>query len=316
MSPSSLPTSVSLQPIIQRWERLGAELGTDLYVVRDDLLPFPLAGNKVRKLSAEFAAMDPRVGIVLSNGDTNSNHCRTLAWMASLTGRRAHCVLHATSDSDPLGLDFLAALGATYEVVEPPLIGETLDRRRGEHEASGHPAIVLAGGGHSTLGAVAYRDAGTQVFEQLGSARVYVASGTGATQGGLVAAASVTGNNADVVGVSVARRKSRGKGPVAEAACWAGAVSPIVDFRDDFVAGGYGKWDERITEAVRRGWAFGLPLDPTYTGKAFAALLSDAQKGEMTEKTVFWHTGGLANWVAGAAGGGLSEQKQVWSRAR
>lgn len=44
----------------------------------------------------------------------------------------------------------------------------------------------------------------------------------------------------------------------------------------------------------------GLILDPTYTGKAFAALLDLVHDGEIEKgsKVLFWHTGGLMNLVA------------------
>jgi 1-aminocyclopropane-1-carboxylate deaminase/D-cysteine desulfhydrase-like pyridoxal-dependent ACC family enzyme len=43
-----------------------------------------------------------------------------------------------------------------------------------------------------------------------------------------------------------------------------------------------------------------LILDPTYTGKAFCALLDLVEEGEIAQgaKVLFWHTGGLMNLLA------------------
>ncbi|MDI6817697.1 MAG: D-cysteine desulfhydrase family protein, partial [Actinomycetota bacterium] len=44
----------------------------------------------------------------------------------------------------------------------------------------------------------------------------------------------------------------------------------------------------------------GLILDPTYTGKAFVALLDLVDNGEIETgaRVLFWHTGGLLNLLA------------------
>lgn len=293
---------MSTKPILQRWEELGRELGTDLYIVRDDLLPFPLAGNKVRKLQREFATMDAQIGTVITNGGIDSNHCRTTAWFARLSGRHAHLILHGdeTKLSAAVALQFLRDLGATYEVVEPSRIATTIGNYERAHLKSGDAVHVISGGGHSLFGAQAFRDAGIDVLSQISADVIYVASGTGATQGGLVAAAGMVSPDTQVIGVSVAREQKRGVGPVREASEWAGYEPSRIIFRDSFRAGGYGKSDKTIIEAVSLGWEYGLPLDETYTGKAFAALLKDSRIGQLQSRTVFWHTGGLWNRISKA----------------
>ncbi|HVJ98748.1 MAG TPA: pyridoxal-phosphate dependent enzyme, partial [Acidimicrobiia bacterium] len=63
----------------------------------------------------------------------------------------------------------------------------------------------------------------------------------------------------------------------------------------DHVGPGYGELDDTTVEAIRiaaRG--DGILLDPVYTGKAFAALISWARRGRIGsgEAVCFWHTGG------------------------
>lgn len=278
---------------------LGDVLGVELFVKRDDLLPFPLAGNKVRKLAAEVDGIEPRT-VVISNGAVTSNHCRTLALLAAQRGFSAHLVLHgsASTAGDRRALDMLTRLGATWELADASLIGATIRRRRDEALVSARAVHVVAGGCHTRAGAIAYRDAGVRTFAQVEPSWVIVASGTGATQGGLVAAAGCSTGRPHVVGISVGRSRERGCAPVAEAASWAGA-DVEVDFRDDFLEGGYGRSGTPTADAVALGWRHGLPLDHTYTGKAVAGLVALAREQEIPPgaRVLFWHTGGLANYL-------------------
>jgi 1-aminocyclopropane-1-carboxylate deaminase/D-cysteine desulfhydrase-like pyridoxal-dependent ACC family enzyme len=64
----------------------------------------------------------------------------------------------------------------------------------------------------------------------------------------------------------------------------------------DFVGPGYGEVSEETLEAIHAlATSEGVLLDPVYTGKAFAALLSHIRAGRFStdETVVFLHTGGL-----------------------
>ena len=79
---------------------------------------------------------------------------------------------------------------------------------------------------------------------------------------------------------------------------------PRVDFRDHWTCGGYERSDRRVHEAIREvACTEGLSLDPTYTGKAFVALLDLVKSGEVPAgaRVLFWHTGGLVNLLAADA---------------
>lgn len=287
---------VDFAPIVERHERLGDSLGLELLVVRDDLLPFPLPGNKVRKLERELR--DSSVGeVLLSNGGIDSNHCRTLALYGARLGLPVHLVLHSSADQGSASFDLLDLLGASYDVVTSAQIGSTLDRVETAYHNRGTAVRRIAGGCHTPAGAMAYRDVGLQVIEQHRPDVIVVASGTGATHGGLAAAAH--GSHTEVIGVSVARNADRGIAAVLEAAGWAGAPTARVKFADSFVDGGYGQHGLATTAAVAHGWSFGLPLDPTYTGKAFAAMADDEFRDAYlrNKRVVFWHTGGLMNLI-------------------
>lgn len=289
-----------LPSLVESFDRLGAHLGIELMVCRDDLLPFPLAGNKVRKISAELAALVTTPDLLVTNGAIYSNHCRTLAVMAAQQGIPTHLVLHGNVNdaSAKSALKLFHDLGAGFTVVAPGRIATALLEASETASSEGKASHVIPGGCHTAAGAIAYRDAANEALAKCQPDYVILASGTGATQGGI--AASACGGPSRVVGVSVARQAQPGREAVLDAAFWAGAPPDInIDFRDSHVDGGYGHHGEATERAVRLGWAYGLPLDPTYTGKAFAGLLSMVRSGEIRkgEKVLFWHTGGLANYL-------------------
>ncbi|WP_413452523.1 pyridoxal-phosphate dependent enzyme [Georgenia phoenicis] len=282
---------------VERFDRLGEALEVELLAKRDDLLPFPLAGNKFRKLSAELAQAETDGAVWISNGGVSSNHCRTLALMAAQRGVGTHLVLHGQPSADDPSLAMYARLGASYDVVPPSDIASTIEARASQYAAAGLRPEVIPGGCHTRLGAISYRDATRSVIASVRPDVIVVASGTGATQGGIIAGAETTAVSTRVIGVSVARSRARGEGAVAEAAVWAGSERPRVEFTDEYVDGGYGVASSRTHAAVRLGWQHGLPLDPTYTGKAFAGLLGLVADGTVARgsRVLFWHTGGLWN---------------------
>jgi 1-aminocyclopropane-1-carboxylate deaminase/D-cysteine desulfhydrase-like pyridoxal-dependent ACC family enzyme len=74
-----------------------------------------------------------------------------------------------------------------------------------------------------------------------------------------------------------------------------------IEVDDSQVGGGYGVPTASSTEALelvaRRE---GILLDPVYTAKAMAGLISRVRQGEFNEgqTILFWHTGGQAGYFA------------------
>src|SRR5437870_1774785 len=96
----SLPT-VTLAPTpspIHSLDRLAAILGPacpPLFIKRDDLLPFALGGNKVRKLQAVMAeAIAAGADTIITCGGVQSNHARVTAAAGAVLGRRVVPVLN------------------------------------------------------------------------------------------------------------------------------------------------------------------------------------------------------------------------------
>src|SRR5690606_32577418 len=78
---------------------------------------------------------------------------------------------------------------------------------------AGARPLEIPGGGHSLAGALSYADAVAEAAEQLQGAVpdfIVHASGTGATQAGILAGCAAKEWMTRVIGVSVARRNHRG----------------------------------------------------------------------------------------------------------
>ncbi|WP_029089321.1 ATP-grasp domain-containing protein [Brevibacterium album] len=232
----STPPRIPESPL-EHFRALGAHLGCELFVKRDDLLLFPLPGNKSRKLTAELGpGAARRAEVFITNGAAGSSHCCTLALLAARSGRRCHLVLH--DEGAPYGpaLRMLAALGACWEIVAPKLFAETLHTAEEGYAERGLRTHVIAGGCHTPAG----------------------------ERGGV---------RPQVIGVSVARTAERGRAAVSEAAMLdlVRTLRPhlllsVNDFELDALAGGLG-------EEIR---GLGT-LVPGLTGSAAGAAMDKAR---------------------------------------
>jgi D-cysteine desulfhydrase family pyridoxal phosphate-dependent enzyme len=286
-----IPTPVHALPGVSR------ELGLDVCVKRDDLTGLALGGNKARKLQylAE-AALEQGADVLVTGGGVQSNHVRQTAAAANLLGIDAHVVLGGATDADiaaPSGNVLLdLVLGATvetlptenYGAIEAAIIAaaETL-------RAQGRNPYAIPVGGASPVGVRAYVDAAGEFLAQRPETDlVFVADGSGGTHAGLLTGFELRGPR--VIGVDVGTR------PELETAIHdmtVPGVEIIVDH--DHIGPGYGELEDATVDAIRMAARRdGLLLDPVYTGKAFAALVTWARAERIDRDAVvcFWHTGG------------------------
>lgn len=303
-----------IQPTpLQECGRIGAGLGVHLLMKRDDLLPIAGGGSKLRKVLRILRMADRPFDALVTTGGTQSNHARVVAILAAQNGWRCRLVLHgdpneAASPSGNLLLMLLA--GAEVEIVEPDRIAEEMASAVSSLARAGARPLEIPGGGHSLAGALSYADAVAEAAEQLQGAVpdfIVHASGTGATQAGILAGCAAKGWMTRVIGVSVARRNPRGRSIVCtmkdEAADAIGVTvgDERVEFLDEWVGDGYEHASKDVLATIRSvATTEGIMLDPTYTGKAFLALRDLVQRGVIpsSSRVLFWHTGGLLNLIS------------------
>ena len=301
---------------------LGAAIGIELWIKRDDCTGLALGGNKVRQI--EFYLGEARArgaDTVLITGAVQSNFVRLAAAGARQLGMDIHIQLEErVDDADDL-------YRASGNVLLDRLLGATLHSLPiGEDEAAADAALErlaesLAGEGrkpyvihlgvdHPPLGGLGYVLAANEVMEQIrargfGLDAVVCASGSALTHAGTLVGMRAIGEHIPVHGICVRRGASLQRPRVAKRAAEIAAMigrpdlvldESDVDVSDEVHAPGYGKLNDAIREAVSMAARLeALLLDPVYTGKAMAGLVAHVRSGRIRagSRVLFLHTGGL-----------------------
>ncbi len=299
---------------LQRARNLEEALGTTaprIYLKRDDLTGLAFGGNKVRKLEFLLAdALDQGATTLITEGAAQSNHARATAAAAIVGGLRAVLVLDTRNGADIAGnllLDHL--MGAEVRLVpdaasRKPMIEEVVAQLTGAAERP----YVIPTGGSVPLGAAGYVAAVGELQDQLAAlgeapTSLYLATGSFGTQAGLMAGARLFSSSFTVTGVAVQpisdTALTDGSRLATETAALVGEDTTFtlndVVLVDGFHGGRYGVPTTAGRAAIdllaRTEAVF---LDPVYSGKAMAALLTHVGQGRFSpdDAVVFLHTGG------------------------
>jgi D-cysteine desulfhydrase len=302
---------------VQEMSRLRAALGggARLLVKRDDAIPFAFGGNKVRKLDVVAAqARDEGADTLLTVGGLQSNHARVTAAAAARLGLRCVLVLNGVRPERPAANTRLGVLlGAEIHYVatreeRAPAMRAAAERLRAE----GRRPFEIPLGASTPLGAMAFARAIVELAEQIEPPAVIVHStSSGGTQAGLVSGCRLLGWPTRVVGISADDPAEALSATVAGLIAGVettlgtpdrgGLAAPEIEVDDSFVGEGYGIPTQASREAIElAARSEALFLDPTYTAKAMAGLISRVRGGRFQpEQTVlFWHTGGQVGLFA------------------
>jgi D-cysteine desulfhydrase len=298
-----------LERATNRWGR-----GHRLWVKRDDLTGCTLSGNKVRKLEFIAAhAEDHGYDTLITCGGLQSNHCRATAFAGARLGLAVHLLLRGEEPERSEGnllLDRLA--GAEVSCYPPRQYFSEIDdlfRHWQEHyHRQGRKALAIPTGGSDGIGVWGYVAACEELADDLkraGIERAHIvsATGSGGTQAGLTLGAALHDLPATVWGVNVCDDERYFLDKVAsDIDDWRernpGAPDAQVQPRvlDGYVGEGYGIASPEVFALIAElARLEGLVLDPVYTGKAFAGMLSEIAGGrfEGCGDIVFVHTGGI-----------------------
>ncbi len=311
-----LPTP--LEPLDGLARALGD--GPRIFAKRDDCTGLALGGNKVRKL--EFLvgeALASGADTLITTGGVQSNHARQTAAAAAKLGLRCELVLpRIVAGRDPAyevsGNRLLDDwLGARVQVVDAPAdVIRAVQEIQAAAASRGGKAVFIPAGGSNPTGCLGYAAAALELAAQLERERlridaIVLAVSTGGTLAGLLVGLEALGLAIPVIGICVyAPAAQVGLGVrdlAAKTSSLLGtrAVSDSrIDLRDDWLGPGYGLPTDELREALAvTAGREGLLLDPVYTGKAMAGLISLRREGNSPGSSVlFWHTGGAPGLFA------------------
>lgn len=306
---ASLPT-----PIERYEEHLPASAGElDLWIKRDDVSGTVYGGNKTRKL--EFllgAALAEGKSEVWTVGAIGSHHVlATALWSKhlSLSCRALHFPQPVTSHV----LNNLRALSTTQPGLD--LVGhkaqlpiEMFKTKLREWRRSNPDIYYIAGGGSSPVGVLGYVGAAFELIDQFEEANeslpdaIVVAAGTCGTLAGLQLGFALAGRAVRIIGVRVVDKVVANHPVACHLANRCAALLEKFgeaellrlthsDFEiwDGFIGDGYGVPSASALRGIQSMRAAEIKLEPTYTGKAFGALLDRASEFDGM-RVLYWHT--------------------------
>lgn len=286
----------------------------DFYIYRDDLYPFLGGGNKGRKI--EYIAKDiivEKSNAVVTTGGVQSNHCRALAVKSAQMGWACTLVIHGSEEkfNKQNGNSLLMRMsGAKIIFVTPDQISTAMDDAMKAYRAEGYKPYYVYGGGHTMEGGLAYIEAIEEMQNACEKMKwephyIFLASGTGSTQAGIMAGLDKLKLTTKVIGISIGRERLRAEKVVSDfyddlcTRYFINNTKRDITVVDDYLCGGYGKYNDDIKELSFNSLKkYGFTLDTTYTAKAFYGMQDYINKNKIKGNVLFWHTGGIPNFLA------------------
>lgn len=309
------PTRTPLQPA----QRLGDELGIELYIKRDDSQPLGMGGNKIRQLEFYLGpAGDLKADTILITGAVQSNFVRLCAAACRKLGLHPVVQLEdRVPTNDPLYqssgnvlLDQLYGAEIHHLSVgeDEALADASLDKLAHKLKQTGsNPYVIHLGVNDPPLGALGYALAAAELklqCESIGVApdHIVVPSGSGVTHAGIVSGVDALDWTTDVHGICVRREASLQLPRIEKRAAEVSSLlqlpeppSGSVIVHDHVLSPGYGQLNSEVNNAIHKAAHLeGLIVDPVYSGRTLAGLIELVKRGTITkgESVIFLHTGG------------------------
>jgi D-cysteine desulfhydrase len=281
-----------------------------VYIKRDDLVPISFGGNKARKALLFFDdILKTGCDIVVTYGSSSSNHCRIIANMA--VSRSMKCIIVTPDERSEITINSILTdlFGAERIICPVSEVNNTINDTLKWLKSNGRRPYFIHGGGHGNIGTQAYVNCYREIREyefenNIHFDLIFLASGTGTTQAGLVCGQLLDEDDRDIIGISIARNRTLGHRIILDSVYeYADGIlesmpqkaEGAVHFIDDYIMGGYGDYNQDILNVIKEVLLLnGIPLDTTYTGKAFFGMQKYLDKNKVECKSVlFIHTGGI-----------------------
>ena len=328
MLTDSFPTAdLSHKPTpLERLNNLSTDYQTNIWVKRDDCTGLAFGGNKSRQLEYYVGhARSLGADMLLTTGAVQSNHVRMTVAAARKMDMDIEVQLEHRVDRDQIeyqksGNPFLVKLmGAKihyYPVGEDENGADQAMADRAEvlKQAGKKPYVIPLSNVKAPYGALGYVEAAEETLQQLKSmkitpSRFILPTGSASTHAGFLLGLRALACNIPVNGVCVRRDAISQQQRVfskMQSVIKLMALDVDIDIQqvvcdDRFLAPGYGQLNDATEKAIKQlAQREGLLLDPTYSGKAFAALIDflESQCPGPDQHVVFLHTGGTPSLFA------------------
>jgi D-cysteine desulfhydrase len=298
-------------PIYQIRDTSGME--NELYIMREDLLPFSLGGNKVRIAAEFFLDMEKKgCDTMIAYGNARSNLCRVIANECYI--RKIPCyIICSSEEGEEENLEtgnsrLMKLLHGKMIGCKKNNIGETVEKVMKMIEKEGHKPYYIYGNkfgtGNEGVSARAYAKAYKEISQFATFDYIFHPSGTGATQAGLICGHILAKDHTIIQGILISSREYQravdiiGNGVRSyfeeEGLQWKEDYLEEIHLSGQYTRGGYGKYDREVLSCISREFQENsLTLDPVYTGKAFLGMKDYLIEHKIRHKKIlFLHTGG------------------------
>ena len=322
MLTSAFPTvNLSHKPTpLERLDNLSKDYQTNIWIKRDDCTGLAFGGNKSRQLEYYIGhAKSLGADTLLTTGAVQSNHVRMTVAAARKMDMEVEVQLeHRVERDQPeyqeSGNPFLVKLmGAKihyYPVGEDEHGADQAMIERAEVlKSEGKiPYVIPLSNARTPYGALGYVEAAEEILQQFESMQIkptkfILPTGSASTHAGFLIGLRACGCSVPVDGICVRRDgKSQQQRVLAKIQSVVKLMDIDVDIAADdilcddrFLAPGYGLLNALASAAIKLlARREGILLDPTYSGKAFAAFIESIEKKNygMHDHLVFLHTGG------------------------
>lgn len=281
-----------------------------IWIKREDFIPISFGGNKARKAIKFFEVIDAGgYDAVVSYGSSSSNHCRIVANMAAARRLKCYIIGPQEASEETFNSKLMNLFNAEITVVPVDEVHNTIENKLQELKLLGMNPYFIPGGGHGNIGTQAFVECYEEICEyeienNIKFDYIFFASGTGTTHAGLVCGQLIHRDERNIVGISIARKNPRGRDVVLESIydylkehnCSIDneKIERSTIFCDKYVNSGYGAFNDEIIETIFSVMKnHGIPLDSTYTGKAFWGMQEYIKEHGIKDKNIlFIHTGG------------------------
>lgn len=283
------------------------------HMKRDDLLPFSFGGNKVRIAEKYFEDMKrKKCDCIITYGSNQSNLCRVIANMANR--QNVDCYVISSTDGEEkkdsnnsilVSLSKADIINCSKNNVSNT-IEELIKRLK---KLGRNPYYIygdIYGKGNEVVPIYAYLEAYEEIrnYEKTNHVvfdYIFHASGTGTTQSGLISGMLKHKDVKKIVGISISRLAEYQRKVIFDNIVSfknindENLIFDAINFEDKYICGGYGKYNNEIVNIVKQVLLCdGIPLDLTYTGKAFWGMSEYIKENNIKDKNIlFIHTGGL-----------------------
>ncbi|MDU5108318.1 pyridoxal-phosphate dependent enzyme, partial [Clostridium sp.] len=288
-----------------------SDMNNKFYMKRDDLLPFSFGGNKVRIAEKYFEDMEKKeCNCIIAYGSSQSNLCRVIANMAKQKNIDCYVVSPVDKIENSNNSILVSFSGANIINCSKYNVSNTIKELIDKLKKTGkNPYYIygdIYGQGNEMVPMYAYFEVYNEIkaYEKENGIvfdYIFHASGTGTTQSGLISGMLKHNDTKKIVGISIARLKDQQRNIIFNNVSSftnlnnENLILDCINFEDKYICEGYGKYNKEIVNTIKKVLLYdGIPLDLTYTGKAFWGMNEYLNENNIRDKNIlFIHTGGL-----------------------